>query len=61
MSREVMEKICSPFFTTKPYGTGVGLAVSQKIIDDHDGKLLFCSAEGKGSTFSIILPITENP
>ncbi|HHT9154068.1 MAG TPA: sensor histidine kinase, partial [Candidatus Hypogeohydataceae bacterium YC40] len=61
MSREIMEKICSPFFTTKPYGTGVGLAISQKIIDDHDGKLLFCSAEGRGSTFSVLLPITENP
>jgi PAS domain S-box-containing protein len=60
MSREVMEKICTPFFTTKPYGTGVGLAISQKIVDDHDGKFLFCSTQGEGSTFSILIPITES-
>lgn len=61
MSREVMEKLCTPFFTTKPYGTGVGLAISQKVVDDHDGKFLYCSTPGKGSTFSVLLPIAESP
>ncbi len=58
---EVMKKIFTPFFTTKTSGTGVGLVVSQKIIDDHDGKLRVSSIQGKGSTFSVLLPITENP
>lgn len=56
---EVMAKIFTPFFTTKASGTGVGLAVCQKIIDDHDGKLRVSSAPGKGSTFSILLPALE--
>ncbi len=58
---EVMEKLFTPFFTTKTSGTGVGLVVCQKIIDDHDGKLRVSSSQGKGSTFSILLPIVENP
>ena len=59
MAPEVMEKIFTPFFTTKTSGTGVGLVVSQKIIDDHDGKLRVSSIQGRGSTFSILLPVTE--
>ncbi|MFN3467410.1 MAG: ATP-binding protein, partial [Candidatus Brocadiales bacterium] len=61
MAPEVLEKIFTPFFTTKTSGTGVGLVVSQKIIDDHDGKLRVSSIQGRGSTFSILLPITEEP
>ncbi|HHT9117542.1 MAG TPA: GAF domain-containing protein [Candidatus Hypogeohydataceae bacterium YC38] len=56
---EVMHKIFTPFFTTKTSGTGVGLAVSQKIVDDHEGKLRVTSAVGRGSTFSVLLPVPE--
>ena len=59
MAPEVMEKIFTPFFTTKTSGTGVGLVVSHKIVDDHDGKLRVSSVQGRGSTFPILLPITE--
>ncbi|HHT9154552.1 MAG TPA: GAF domain-containing protein [Candidatus Tripitaka sp. YC43] len=59
MAPEVMEKIFTPFFTTKTSGTGVGLVVSHKIVDDHDGKLRVSSVQGRGSTFSMLLPITE--
>ena len=54
---EMTEKIFVPFFTTKSYGTGVGLALSQKIVDDHEGKLSVFSETGRGSIFSIRLPL----
>lgn len=54
---EAQKKLFEPFFTTKPQGTGLGLATSQQIIFEHNGHLLVESQEGKGSTFSILLPI----
>ena len=57
ISAEAQKKLFEPFFTTKPHGTGLGLATSQQIIFEHNGHLLVESQEGKGSTFSILLPI----
>ena len=48
--------IFSPFFTAKTYGTGLGLAVCQKIIDDQGGKIDIHSTEGSGMTLTIRLP-----
>ena len=48
--------IFSPFLTTKTYGTGLGLAVCQKIIDDQGGKIDIHSTEGSGMTLTIRLP-----
>jgi signal transduction histidine kinase len=42
---------------TRPDGTGVGLFLAKKIVDDHDGDVVFDSVEGKGSTFGFKLPI----
>lgn len=61
MTPEVMQNIFVPFFTTKVEGTGVGLAVSQKIIDDHNGFIKIKSALHEGSTFSVFLPIKNVP
>jgi signal transduction histidine kinase len=58
---KVLEKIFSPFFTTKPDGTGLGLALSRKIVEDHGGKLLVRSEVGRGSTFTIDLPMERPP
>jgi signal transduction histidine kinase len=57
MTADVMQNIFVPFFTTKVDGTGVGLAVSQKIIDDHDGFIKIKSVLKEGTTISVYLPI----
>lgn len=59
MPEEVSSKIFEPFFTTKPTGkgTGLGLSVSYGIIKDHGGELKVKSVEGKGTAFTISLPI----
>lgn len=56
--KEVATRIFEPFFSTKQEkGTGIGLSVSFKIIQSHNGHITVDSEEGKGSTFTIILPI----
>ena len=49
-------KIFHPFFTTKESGTGLGLSMTRKILDLHDGWITVASTPGKGSTFSVFLP-----
>ena len=56
---EIAAKIFNPFFTTKKKGTGLGLAVCRKIIEDHEGEIRVQSEEGKGTKVTIILPIEE--
>ncbi|MEJ2671241.1 MAG: ATP-binding protein, partial [Deltaproteobacteria bacterium] len=58
MSEDVMEKIFHPFYTTKEKGTGLGLAVINKIVTDHQGSITVNSAAGAGSTFTVKLPQT---
>ncbi|GKT06877.1 hypothetical protein DSTSK_01820 [Desulforhabdus sp. TSK] len=53
---ELMPEIFNPFFTTKKTGTGLGLAVINKIVEDHHGTVSVQSTQGKGTTFSILLP-----
>lgn len=50
--------VFEPFFTTKDDGTGLGLAISYGIIDKHDGHLSVTSELGKGSTFTVWLPVS---
>lgn len=59
MPQEIINKIFDPFFTTKPIGegTGLGLSISHGIIEKHGGKLRVESEVGKGTCFSIELPI----
>lgn len=51
-----INKLGTPFFTTKPEGTGLGLSVSYSIIRDHGGRIEVESQVGKGTTFNIFLP-----
>ena len=57
--KEVLQKIFDPFFTTKEVGkgTGLGLSISYSIIEKLGGRIMVASDEGKGTTFTIYLPV----
>ena len=59
ISKEVLQKIFDPFFTTKEVGkgTGLGLSISYSIIEKLGGRIMVASDEGKGTTFTIYLPV----
>lgn len=57
MAKNTMEKLFTPFFSTKEKGTGIGLSVCKKIIENHGGSILLESEIGKGTTFTIHFPI----
>jgi len=54
-----MDKLFDPFFSTKDGGIGLGLSISHRIIDQHHGKIEVESAPGKGTRFTIWLPIEQ--
>ncbi len=57
---ELQSKILEPFFTTRPQGTGLGLAVVQMICYAHKGQLTLKSQPNQGACFTICLPLAEN-
>lgn len=56
ISKENLKKIMNPFFTTKAKGIGLGLAICQRIVESHKGKITIESELKKGTTICIILP-----
>lgn len=61
ISADILERIFEPFFTTKPTGegTGLGLSVVHGLVKSLEGEIMVTSQIGKGSTFTILLPIVE--
>jgi signal transduction histidine kinase len=54
--RENLQAIFDPFFTTKPQGSGLGLSIVYRIIEEHNGDIQVQSEPGKGTTFALLLP-----
>jgi nitrogen fixation/metabolism regulation signal transduction histidine kinase len=61
ISEKEGSQIFTPYFTTKELGTGLGLPIVERIVNDHGGTIWFNSAEGLGTTFFIDLPLDEGP
>ncbi|MDA8429784.1 MAG: ATP-binding protein [Geobacteraceae bacterium] len=61
ISADIQAKLFTPFFTTKPRGTGLGLAVSYGIVKDHGGDIRVESAAGQGAAFIVRLPLRQDP
>ena len=57
IAEEIMEKIFEPYFTTKPFGTGLGLTIVFKIVKEHFGDISVSSRVGEGTTVTLSLPI----
>lgn len=57
MTRETMRQVWSPLFTTKAKGMGLGLPIARRFVEGHGGSISFESQLGKGSTFTVALPI----
>lgn len=60
MTEDRRAKLFKPFFTTKYKGTGLGLAVCKRVVDQHHGTISIKSEIGKGTTVTISLPISHN-
>ncbi len=55
--KENISKVFDRYFTSKKYGTGLGLAVVERIMSSHDGTIALSSEEGKGTTFTLYFPL----
>ncbi|MEJ2635311.1 MAG: ATP-binding protein [Calditrichia bacterium] len=53
-------KIFEPFFTTKKSGEGLGLFISREIVNAHGGRISYASQPGRGTSFTVSLPLTKN-
>jgi PAS domain S-box-containing protein len=56
-----LDRVFNPFFSTKEGGTGLGLALTQKIVEDHGGSIDVRSTPGVGTSFRIVLPLMPDP
>ena len=59
IAKEIVSQVFTPYYTTKDSGTGLGLPIVERIVNDHGGSIWFNSAEGMGTTFFVDLPVSE--
>jgi signal transduction histidine kinase len=60
MNEDQLEKIFNPFYTTKEEGTGLGMAITHRIVEDHGGIMNIDSSPGEGTTVEVLLPTEES-
>jgi signal transduction histidine kinase len=58
IAQEILGRLIDPYYTTKSNGTGLGLALAHKIIDEHRGSIKFESIAGEGTSVIVELPIS---
>jgi signal transduction histidine kinase len=58
VSNDNRERVFEPFYTTKPNGMGLGLAICRKIIEEHGGTLRLAQTSAYGTMFEIVLPVS---
>jgi signal transduction histidine kinase len=56
---EQSDKLFQPYFTTKRHGTGLGLFVTRKLVEEHGGEVTFNSVPGWGTVFDVRLPVSS--
>lgn len=59
MSEDVAEKIFEPYFTTKDFGSGIGLTLVYKVVKEHLGEVFVDTEEGRGTTFTLSFPVPQ--
>jgi signal transduction histidine kinase len=61
MSDDERARVGEPFFTTKASGTGLGMAITRQIVEDHDGRVAWAPREGRGTRVEFRLPVQREP
>ena len=56
IASDMLQRLCEPFSTNKPHGTGLGLSLSRRIMEEHDGSLTAENRPGRGACFTLTLP-----